>query len=160
MKRSSVVFLVLTILSACFFILNSLANADMSSSESGRIVEFLVRHFFKGASPQDVVTLTIIVRKLAHFTEFAAFFSFFNCLMYSLTRYKNKALIFVSLFMGVFAPLIDETVQYLSPGRTSMVYDIWIDFAGCVFGMIISTLIYRFASSRYSRKRRGELASR
>lgn len=142
-KRSSIVFLALSFISAAVFICNSLTNGELSTNESGFIVQFLANHIFKNLSGGDFVVLSIVVRKLAHFVEFAVFFAFFNSFMISFTDYKNKALIFFTIFIGVFAPLIDETVQYLSPGRTSMVYDIWIDFAGCLFGMLVSTVIYR-----------------
>ena len=39
--------------------------------------------------------------------------------------------------------MTDESIQLLSPGRASMVTDVWIDFAGVVTGITIYRLLSR-----------------
>ena len=142
LKKSSVVFLVLTSLSALFFISNSLASAEGSSAESGFFVSFIADNIFHTSTPEMISSITFIVRKLAHFTEFALFFAFFNSFMISLDLYKNRLYCFLTMFLALLVPLLDETTQYLSPGRTPKVYDIWVDAAGCIFGIVVSAVIF------------------
>ena len=44
---------------------------------------------------------------------------------------------------GLLAAMTDESIQLLSPGRASMVTDVWIDFAGVVTGITIYRLLSR-----------------
>ena len=41
--------------------------------------------------------------------------------------------------LGLLAAFLDETLQLFS-GRGSMVADVWLDFAGVVFGVAVITL--------------------
>lgn len=142
LKKSSLLFLILTVLSALFFISNSLASGDASTTQSGFFVSLVANNILHTSDPNILSVLTTIIRKLAHFTEFALFFGFFNSFMISHTKYKNRAYYFLTFFLILLLPLIDETVQYLSPGRTPQVYDIWVDAAGGIFGVVISGVIF------------------
>ena len=52
-----------------FIFFQSALPADLSSEESGRVVDLIVR-LFQGVAPIDRETLVFIVRKGAHFTEY------------------------------------------------------------------------------------------
>lgn len=143
LKKSSIVFIVLAALTALFFIKNSLASGETSNSQSGFFVSFVANNLLNASDPNTLSVITLIIRKLAHFTEFALFFGFFNSFMISCDVYKNRVYYFLTFFLILLLPLIDETVQYLSPGRTPLVYDIWVDAAGGIFGVIISGVIFR-----------------
>ena len=43
-----------------------------------------------------------------------------------------------TIFMGTPD---DETIQLFSPGRSSQVTDVWIDFAGVVTGTLLAFLV-------------------
>lgn len=142
LKKSSVVFLALTVFTGASCVIHSLINGDNSLAESDYVVSLIIKYIYPTDNAHTISSITFLVRKLAHFSEFALLFSFFNCFMISHTSYKNKALAFVTLFALIFLPLLDETVQYFSPGRSPMVYDIWIDALGGAVGIIVSSLIY------------------
>ena len=59
--------IVIAIMAFIFF--QSALPADLSSEESGRVVDLIVR-LFQGVAPIDRETLVFIVRKGAHFTEY------------------------------------------------------------------------------------------
>lgn len=50
-------------------------------------------------------------------------------------------------FAGLITALMDETIQLFSAGRSSQVTDVWIDFAGCVVGIVVCTAICTIANS-------------
>ncbi|MCQ4115075.1 VanZ family protein [Ruminococcus sp. zg-921] len=154
LKKSSIVFIVLTVLSAVFFILNSLASSEASNAASGFFVSLFTDYLFPTSDTNTIHIITLIVRKLAHFTEFAVFFGFFNSFMISQNAYKNHMFYFLTLFLVLCVPLLDETTQYLSPGRTPMVYDVWIDAAGGVFGIIASGAIYKLVRKKMLKDKR------
>ena len=49
----------------------------------------------------------------------------------------------IEALAGLLAAMTDESIQLLSPGRASMVTDVWIDFAGVVTGITIYRLLSR-----------------
>ena len=151
-KLSSIIFLCLTGIVALFFLINSLLSGTDSGNVSGGIVELIKSLFFPNLDYEGTIILTTVIRKLAHFTEFGIFMGFFNCFMLSITEYKNKAYIFLTLFLALLCPMLDESVQYFSPGRTPSVADAWVDFGGELCGMLVSTFIYTFISKKYRKR--------
>lgn len=148
LNKTSLLFLGLTVLSALFLISNSLQNGDASASQSVLFVRFIANNIIHTSDAKSVLTLTIIVRKLAHFTEFALLFGFFSSFMTICTEYRNRAYYFFTFFLILLLPLIDETIQYFSPGRTPQVYDIWVDAAGGIFGVVISNVIFKLVCKK------------
>ena len=51
-------------------------------------------------------------------------------------------------FAGLLTALTDETLQLFSPGRSAHVTDVWIDFAGCVSGVML-ILILKYLLSKH-----------
>lgn len=151
-KKSSVIFALLSAMMMVFIFSKSLSNGESSSNDSSFVVNLLTKYIIRVDDPDSINMLTIIVRKLAHFLEFALLFSLINGLMISLTHYKNKAYMFITLFAVIFVPLVDETIQYLSPGRTPMVYDIWVDMAGGLFGIFVSAIIFCICVKKRKKK--------
>lgn len=81
-----------------------------------------------------------IIRKLAHFSEFAlyAFFLGLAARSYGLT---GPACRFVPAALALFTACVDETIQIFSPGRVSALTDVWIDFAGACSGLLFLRLL-------------------
>lgn len=152
LNKTALVFLVLTIFAVLFFLCHSLLNGETSFAESSFFVDFIIKYIYPTDDSQTIFNITFIIRKLAHLTEFALFFFFFNGFMCAQKIYKNKAFVFLTLFALFFIPLLDETVQYSSPGRTPLVYDIWVDAAGGALGILVSGIIFHLLH-RKQRKR-------
>lgn len=117
-KKKFWIFFALSALWVCFIFARSVKPAGVSSAESGNILA-LMRLVFPGITMH-------IVRKLAHFTEFAILGTLI-CLTQLQTRRSNPP---VSLFAGLLCALSDETIQLFISGRSSQVQDVWIDFSG------------------------------
>jgi len=127
--------LIIGILINIFIWTNSLMPSNLSSSQSGLIVN-LIYPVFKNVF--DVNTFTTVVRKLAHFTEFmflAIIFSYY----FKSINIKNPYLI--TMIYGLIVAIIDEAIQLFIPGRAGLIIDVLIDFSGVITGVLVVFII-------------------
>lgn len=71
-----------------------------------------------------------LVRKLAHFTEFACLGGLFTWLF---SMYKKP--VALALLFGFLVASLDETIQYFVPNRGPSVIDVLIDTSGVLLGI-------------------------
>lgn len=74
---------------------------------------------------------TGLLRKLAHFTEFACLGATL-CWLFGMLGKQPAPL---SLLGGMSAACVDETIQIFTPDRGSSLLDVWIDVSGVLLGM-------------------------
>ena len=77
-----------------------------------------------------------IVRKLAHFCEYALEgFLLTLCLRV----YTRHFFVHISwpILGGLLTALTDETIQMFSDGRSSQLTDVWLDFSGVMAGILV-----------------------
>ncbi len=142
----------------------SMQQAERSDATSGwlshRIIE-LIRPDYESlsAAEQKIVydDVQLVVRKCAHFTEFALLgFSLRLCLESWFgcrneedgDREKRRGGLFgilsVSAWMGgTFYAALDELHQTLVDGRSGQVTDVMIDSAGVAVGMVLGILLIK-----------------
>lgn len=87
--------------------------------------------------------LNYYVRKNAHFFQYFLLSIFLCSAIREFKLYKTSE-IFLLLFLLLLFPVIDEFIQKFIPGRTSLIFDVIIDFSGGVIAMLISYIGYRF----------------
>lgn len=75
-----------------------------------------------------------LVRKLAHFTEFAALGAELALLLMLAGRVRPQPAVNCA-FLGLVVALLDETIQIFSH-RGAQIQDVWIDFAGLCAGLL------------------------
>lgn len=117
----------------CFIWGNSLADGQASGGLSGRVTQ-AVNQGIQAVSPGWAVT-EHLVRKSAHFAEHWALGV---CLTGTLACYGirlRQGLGWV-MFACLLVPAVDEGIQLFSPGRSSSVGDVWLDFAGACAGVL------------------------
>lgn len=135
MNRKSIgtALLLLAILAALAFIWgNSLDSAVQSAVKSGRVRE-LLQPLLERLVGQGGVT-DHLVRKLAHFTEFAVLGAL---LLLTAAAFRVRLQSVVNcLFFLLLAALTDETIQIFT-GRGPQVQDVWLDFAGGAAGLLV-----------------------
>ena len=124
-----------------FIFSNSMAVADVSSSESGRVLVLLQGILRRLGHPGLANRLTMhIVRKMAHFCEYTLEgFLLMLCMRVYTRRYVRH--ISVPMLGGVLTALTDETIQIFSPGRSSQVTDVWLDSAGVLAGILTALVL-------------------
>ncbi len=106
---------------------NSLLPGEISASLSNWVKNLLSRVFPLGGTGGGG-----LVRKLAHFTEFAClgFLSGYLSGMFLRNR-------FLSVLGGFAVACVDETIQRFVPGRCASFRDVGIDLCGIIFGMLL-----------------------
>lgn len=79
---------------------------------------------------------SFILRKFAHFSEFAAL-GMVLCWLFGMTQGQKWLALLLPLICGVAVACVDETIQIFSPGRHCSIVDVGIDSAGVLTGIII-----------------------
>ena len=117
---------------------NSLMTAEISSaiSDLARQTVNLVLGIFPSANEESLKGDGVL-RKIAHFTEFASLGLLLGWLFGMLQKRK-----IYPFLCGTAAACIDETIQIFVPGRGPGIKDVCIDAGGVVTGMILLYLGY------------------
>ncbi len=120
-----------------------LGSGQGSMSQTSRFIRPIIEFLFPSASPETVLFLHGIIRKAAHYVEYAilAFFAaraFYRSYS-AFTRYWPV----VSMLIVFLVSAIDETVQSMNPARTGAVSDVLLDLFGGVSAILIFWLVYR-----------------
>lgn len=129
-------FSALACLMVLVIFLFSLLPQDTSASQSGWLREMLSR--VTGMEWDE-----LLIRKLAHFAEFALLGSFAGAAL-AQTSWHWKGALAAWLF-GFGIAFLDETLQLLS-GRGPAILDVWIDAAGMLAGLAFSLLVFHLIS--------------
>lgn len=119
---------------------NSLLDANRSGSLSGWFTS-LSRTLFPSLS---LHMSEGVVRKIAHAVEFCILGVLITTVLYV----KLRKALSLTLLSGLSVALIDETIQLFSSGRSAMIQDIWLDFAGFILGFLIVFVIHRLSGRK------------
>ena len=99
--------------------------------------------------PALAVIGSILIRKLAHFSEFACLGLLLGWLLSPEGGFRGFA---APALLGTLAACVDETIQRFVPGRESSLIDVWIDIFGVCTGILLLRLGYRCIRRRKERK--------
>ena len=148
------ILILITILTLAFIWGQSCLPDTASSKESGFLKE-LIDTLINSFNGNKLFELSEkILRKAAHFMEYAALGGEF-CLLFATSKkipsrnaskrkitffYKNAS---KPALTALFVAMIDETIQYFVPGRFSSVLDVWLDCAGATFGVFLIFVFFR-----------------
>ena len=136
-----VIFTAALIACIWFIFSNSMAVATVSTGSSGRVLAWMRIILRRLGHPGLADRLTMhIVRKLAHFCEYALEgFLLMLCLrVYTRHFFKHVSW---PMLGGLLTALTDETIQLFVPGRSGQVTDIWIDFSGVMTGLLVGLIL-------------------
>jgi len=125
----------------CFIWAHSLVPGEASSAESLSFVNGL-RAVFELLGVTETLMMTFIVRKTAHFLEYAVLGVIAGGLMH---RGWGRGILRgrLSLLVAAMVPVIDEMIQLFVPGREGQLRDVCIDLAGIAFGLLVSWAVSR-----------------
>ena len=132
------VFAILLIVLLLFIWGNSCLPKQVSAQASGWVTE-LLRPIFQAVFGEEAVT-EHFVRKLAHFSEYAALGCVIVLLLFCIPIRSGWRVLYGAMGAMMVA-LLDETIQIFS-GRGPMIQDVWLDFSGAVFGGSVTFLLY------------------
>lgn len=125
-----------------FIFSNSMQVATESARRSLGVLHYLQKLFGNGWLTDH------IVRKAAHFSEFALL----GILGVQCVRQYTGRYMLPALFIGLLTALTDETIQLFVEGRSGQVSDVWIDFAGCCFGAVALMVVLYLWQRRGKKK--------
>ena len=123
----------------CFIWGNSLLPGEDSGQLSG-FVGMMLQKLLPFVDLQSEMGLHLL-RKAAHFSEFAALGMSFAWLFGMLSKQRLLSLA-LPLLSGAGAAAIDETIQLFSPNRGPSIKDVGIDTAGVITGIAVLTLLH------------------
>jgi VanZ family protein len=129
----------LLVLNLIFIWGNSLLPGEDSGELSGFVGTLLqtLLPFLNLQSEQGMHLL----RKAAHFSEFAALGFSFSWLYGMLSKKRLWSMV-LPLVSGAAAAALDETIQLFSPDRGPSIKDVGIDTAGVITGIAVLTLLH------------------
>ena len=113
---------------------NSLTNGEDSGNLSGSIMEWI--NAFLRLDELGADRLHHLIRKMAHFTEFACL-GLLLTWRFGMMGEKKGHLFCMPLLFGMMAACVDETIQVFVPDRGPSPVDIWIDTCGVAAGIVI-----------------------
>ena len=141
MNRRTRLCAALIILNLCFIWGNSMLPGEASAALSDWLGRLL------GLGKEDPSQGTGLLRKLAHFSEFASL-GFLLAWFAHLKGERGFHLFAPALLGGLLTACIDESIQLMTPARGPSLVDVWIDTSGVVIGIAALFGVYYLDSWR------------
>ena len=139
----------LLIFQMCFIFIMSSFGHNSSDAQSNLFVDFIAQNFphVRHGLENNLIslgTLIFLVRKTAHFTEYAILGALFylNIMQHPKPNQLHKKIL-LSIIFSFFYAITDEIHQIFVPGRSAQFRDILIDTLGASFGALIAYLIIK-----------------
>ena len=124
---------------------NSLQTGTESGAVSGRLLAWL--NLLLRLDASDAEVLHLVIRKMAHFTEFACLGTLLAWL-FGMMGEKRGYLFSRPLLCGLLSACVDETIQVFVPDRGPSLIDVWIDTAGVAAGIMVLLIGYNYICKR------------
>ncbi len=142
-KLAGIIFLVLVLLWCAFIWSFSFKNAEQSDKQSDG-AKVIVSNVVQNITERKFEPSIYLVRKLAHFAEFAAlgFLLFVTLELFEIGGAFKRCVICLLASFSVAAT--DEIIQIFSPGRRALLLDVMLDVAGAMLAFMICMLIKAF----------------
>ena len=138
----------LLIFQMCFIFIMSSFGHTSSDAQSNLFVDFIAQNFphVRHGLENNLIslsTLIFLVRKTAHFTEYAILGSLFFLNLRNTPLGLIKHPLATSILFSFLYACTDEIHQIFVPGRSAQFRDVLIDTLGASFGAIITYLIIK-----------------
>ena len=125
---------------------NSLADGADSGAMSGNVMAWI--NSFLHLDARGAETLHLVIRKMAHFTEFACL-GLLLTWQFGMMGEHGGHLICMPLFCGMAVACVDETIQVFVPDRGPSLIDVWIDTAGVAAGIMAALIGYNYIRKKH-----------
>ena len=136
-----VIFTLALIGCIAFIFSNSMQIGVVSEGASGRVLRLVQRVLTRLGMPGLASHITMhFIRKLAHFCEYALEGFLLMLCLRVYTRHFVRHMSW-PILGGLLTALTDETIQLFSPGRSSQVLDVWLDFMGVLAGLLVGLFL-------------------
>ncbi|MGH7781149.1 MAG: VanZ family protein [Candidatus Binataceae bacterium] len=112
----------------------TLSTSAFSAANTSRIIDPILLWLVPGISPISLDVAHALVRKCAHFTEYAV-------LYWLLAHGPLARRPYLALLICVAYAFLDEGHQIFVPGRTASLYDVALDSTGAVFSGFLTVAV-------------------
>ena len=112
-----------------------LSTSAFSASNTSRVIEPMLRWIFSSASLVTIAMMSNLIRKMAHFTDYAILF----WLLFRGPLIKRP---YTALACCVIYAFLDEGHQIFAMGRGASLYDVALDSSGALFSRFLNAAIY------------------
>jgi VanZ family protein len=116
----------------------TLSTSAFSAANTSRFIDPILAWLVPGISGPSLYVAHALIRKSAHFTEYAILF-------WLLIRGPLERRPYMALLLCVAYALLDEGHQILVPGRTPSLYDVALDSTGAAFGGFLCSAVHEIA---------------
>ena len=133
------IWTLLVLLYVGFIFSNSMTPATESSRQSGAVLA-LVLDWLRAVGMDGAWVTEHLIRKTAHFVEYA----FLGVLLWECLkahRLERRFGVILQAWLGTMIPLVDETIQLFTVGRSGQVSDVWLDMAGVAAGTCAAIIV-------------------
>ena len=136
-----VIFTLALIGCIAFIFSNSMQIGVVSEGASGRVLRLVQRVLTRLGMPGLASHITMhFIRQLAPFCEYALEGFLLMLCLRVYTRHFVRHMSW-PILGGLLTALTDETIQLFSPGRSSQVLDVWLDFVGVLAGLLVGLFL-------------------
>ena len=146
-RHAKLLISLLLIFQMLFIFTMSSFGSDSSNAQSSQIIQVLHQVFpslSSHTSGLDANALTFIVRKTAHFTEYAILGILFYFFYRQILPQKNGLRLFALAILSSFLyACTDEIHQLFVPGRSGQFTDVLVDTFGAFCGCLLLLAIRR-----------------
>ena len=111
-----------------------LSTSAFSAASTSRIIDPILAWLMPGVSRETIDVAHALIRKSAHFTEYAILF-------WLLIRGPMAGRPYLALALCMLYALSDEGHQIFVPGRTASLYDVALDSSGAMFGGFLRSAV-------------------
>lgn len=148
MKKKKIIRMVLLVLIViwAFFVFHM---SHQQGSESSGASQKITSLFFK--AEKQIEKLEPIIRKIAHFSEYAIGGALFISLFLTY-EWTHKKQMIISILIGVWYAILDEIHQLFVPERSGNIIDVGIDSLGIIFGVCFIMLLYKIYEKNHKKK--------
>lgn len=160
-KRKGIVFLLLSLLWMTVIFMFSAQTGEASDIQSSFLTDLICKLIPFELSDSGINTLTFIIRKTAHFTEYAILGALYFETVHSFRAYRKnerniyrddrrapwKTVLFTTALCMLYA-MSDEFHQSFTAGRSPAVRDVIIDTCGGFAGSMLVLLMVNIAAKK------------
>ncbi len=147
--KKRLIWTVTAVLYILFIYSNSLKTADLSSADSGHVLDSL-KNLFLSAGIESRWLTEHLIRKAGHFTEY----TLLGMILYHGVKsyeFGKERRFFIQGAAGFLVPFIDETIQLFVAGRSGQISDVWLDCSGVAAGTVIAALLFFIYAKEWSK---------
>jgi VanZ family protein len=125
---------------AWMIVVLSASSAEFSAANTGGLLRAFLAWLLPSLGPHQVDVIHVVVRKLAHFTEYAILGAlWFRGLARSRVA-RPPVAAWLALVISVACAVVDETHQSFVPSRTGSAQDVLLDSIGALAAIVPARL--------------------